>query len=111
MNLPFEISAPEVNALIEAGEQVFLIDVREAFEHAIASIDGAELIPMDTVPMRLGDLDALADRGTLIVFCHHGMRSLNVVNWLRGQGVGACQSMAGGIDAWSVSIDRSIPRY
>jgi len=66
---------------------------------------------MDTVPQHLDRLDELADDGTLIVFCHHGMRSANVVNWLRGQGVVASQSMAGGIDRWSVDVDPSVARY
>ena len=52
-----------------------------------------------------------ATTATLIVYCHHGVRSLNVVNWLREQGVSGCQSMAGGIDRWSLQIDPSIPRY
>ena len=111
MSLPFEITATDVKAKLDAGEKLILIDVREPFEHVISSISGAELIPMNTVPMRLAELDGQADTGTLIVFCHHGVRSLNVVNWLRGQGVEACQSMTGGIDAWSLSIDRQIPRY
>lgn len=111
MSLPFEISAAEVKAMLDAGEQLVLIDVREPFEHAIASIQGSELIPMNTVPARLAELDGRADGATLIVFCHHGVRSLNVVNWLRGQGVEACQSMSGGIDAWSTLIDYQVPRY
>ena len=111
MSLPFEIAVTDVKAKLDAGEKLILIDVREPFEHVISSIAGAELIPMNTVPARLAEIDQQADTGTLIVFCHHGMRSLNVVNWLRGQGVEACQSMTGGIDAWSLSIDRQIPRY
>jgi rhodanese-related sulfurtransferase len=111
MSLPFEISAPEVKSKLDAGEKLILIDVREPFEHAIASVAGSELIPMNSVPMRVSDLDAKAAEGTLIVFCHHGMRSMNVVQWLRGQGIEACQSMAGGIDAWSAVIDPSVPRY
>ena len=66
---------------------------------------------MNTIPAALQKLEAQADQGTLIVFCHHGMRSLQVVNWLREQGVTACQSMAGGIDRWSLEVDRSVPRY
>ena len=72
---------------------------------ALARIENAELVPMRTVPAELSRLDARTDVGTLIVFCHHGVRSLNVVNWLREQGVDACQSMAGGIDLWSLEID------
>ena len=111
MSLPFEITATAVHEQLKAGEKLILIDVREPFEHAITSIAGAELIPMNTVPVRLAELDTMAETGTLIVFCHHGMRSLNVVNWLRGQGVEACQSMSGGIDSWSLSIDSKVSRY
>jgi len=57
----------------------------------------------------LNDLDG--GQPPLIVFCHHGVRSLSVVDWLRRQGVENCQSMAGGIDAWSTMIDASVPRY
>ena len=88
-----------------------MIDVREPHEHAQARIEGGELIPMRTVPAALGDLSAKAGEAPLIVYCHHGMRSLNVVNWLREQGVGPCQSMAGGIDAWSLTVDPSVGRY
>lgn len=111
MSLPHEASVQDVKKRLEAGEKLALIDVREPMEHAITRIEAAELIPMNTVPARLSDLDALAEEATLIVFCHHGMRSLSVVNWLRQQGVEACQSMAGGIDAWSAEIDPSVPRY
>ncbi len=90
---------------------MFLIDVREPHEFAIAKIEGAVLIPMRAVPGELQTLEARADEGPLMVFCHHGARSLNVVNWLRNQGVEACQSISGGIDLWSVTVDPSIPRY
>jgi rhodanese-related sulfurtransferase len=109
--LPFEISPTEVKQKIDSGERIFLIDVREPEEHQITRIEGAELVPMKTVPVALGALEAKADDGTLIVFCHHGMRSANVVNWLRGQGVTASQSMAGGIERWSTDVDPSVPRY
>ncbi len=64
---------------------------------------------MRAVPAELSRLDAQADAAALIVFCHHGVRSLNVVHWLREQGVDACQSMAGGIDRWSLEIDSECP--
>ncbi len=109
--LPFEITPQDVQQRLQAGEKLHLIDVREPSEFARARLTNAELIPMRTVPAELSRLDACADDGTLIVFCHHGVRSLNVVNWLREQGVSACQSMAGGIDRWSLEIDPSVPRY
>jgi rhodanese-related sulfurtransferase len=109
--LPLEVAPREVRRRLEAGEKLALIDVREPGEFHRARIDGAELIPMRTVPAELSRLDAQADATELIVFCHHGIRSLNVVHWLREQGVGACRSMAGGIDRWSLEIDPSVPRY
>jgi len=108
---PLEVGPQEVQRRIDSGEKLYLIDVREPHEFAQAKIEGATLIPMRAVPGELQDLEARADEGTLIVYCHHGVRSLNVVNWLREQGVVACQSMAGGIDAWSLRVDPSVPRY
>jgi rhodanese-related sulfurtransferase len=109
--LPLEITPLDVQRRMLAGEKLALIDVREPQEFQIARIDGSELIPMRAVPAELSRLDAQAEDRPLIVFCHHGVRSLNVVHWLREQGVGACQSMAGGIDRWSLEIDPAVPRY
>ena len=111
MSIPFEITPAEVKRRLDAGEKITLIDVRESSEVQAAHIPGAKLLPMRTVPAAMQVLEAAADEGTLIVFCHHGVRSLNVVNWLREQGVENCQSMAGGIDRWSLEIDGAVPRY
>ncbi|MBL8220058.1 MAG: rhodanese [Bryobacterales bacterium] len=110
-NLPYEITPKEVQAMVESGTRVVLVDVREPHEHAICSIEGAHLVPMNTVPARVQTIEAAADEARVVVFCHHGMRSLSVVNWLRQQGVENCQSMSGGIDLWSLEIDRGVPRY
>ena len=109
--LPLETTPQDVQRRIAAGEKLRLVDVREPAEFQVARILGAELIPMRTVPAQLQHLEAAADDATLIVYCHHGVRSLNVVSWLREQGVTGCQSMAGGIDRWSLQIDPSVPRY
>jgi rhodanese-related sulfurtransferase len=111
MSLALEISCVEVKRRLDAGEKLHLIDVREPQEHAIARIEGADLIPMRSVPGELQTLEARADTAPLIVFCHHGVRSLNVVNWLRQQGLDECQSMTGGIDDWSLVVDAAVPRY
>jgi len=110
-DLPYEISPKDTKAKLDAGEKVVLIDVREPGEHQICRIDGAQLIPMNTVPQRVQELDALADEALLVVYCHHGMRSLNTVSWLRKQGVANCISMSGGIEVWSRVIDPKVPRY
>jgi rhodanese-related sulfurtransferase len=108
-DLAIEISPAEVNEQLRLGTPLRLIDVREPEEHAVCHIEGARLIPMRTVPQHLGELDD--DGPPIVVFCHHGVRSLSVVDWLRRQGVENCQSMAGGIDLWSLQVDPSVPRY
>ena len=107
----FEISPSEVKQKLDAGDRLVLIDVRRPDEHQITRIQGSELIPMDAIPAHLDHLDQIAGEATLVVFCHHGIRSANVVNWLRGQGVDNSQSMAGGIDRWSTDIDSAVLRY
>lgn len=106
-----EITPQEVKLRLDAGETLALIDVREPHEFALARIAGAELVPMRQVPGEIQALQARAGASTLIVYCHHGVRSLHVVAWLREQGLEACQSMAGGIDAWSLMVDPAVPRY
>jgi len=107
--MDLEITPAEVKRRLDAGEKIRLIDVRELFEFQQARIEGAELIPMRSVPAELPSLDTGA--APLVVICHHGMRSLQVANWLREQGVEDCRSMQGGIDRWSLEIDSTVPRY
>lgn len=109
MEMPLEITPAEVRDLLKEGTPLRLIDVREPAEHVICQIEGAMLIPMRSVPERLQELDSSETR--MVVFCHHGVRSLSVVDWLRRQGIENCQSMAGGIDLWSRQIDPAVPRY
>jgi rhodanese-related sulfurtransferase len=111
LDLPLETTPSDVKRKLEAGDPVHLIDVREPVEYQTARIEGAELIPMRTVPARLQEIENKAETGILVVYCHHGMRSLQVVSWLREQGIANCQSMAGGIDLWSALVDPKVPRY
>lgn len=109
--LPYELSPREVKEKLDADERVKLLDVREPFEHTLTRIEGCELIPMNNVPARLRHIEGLAEESLVVVYCHHGVRSLNVVSWLRAQGVANCVSMSGGIEAWSLEVDRKVPRY
>lgn len=111
MSLPLEIAPAEVKRRLDSGEKLNLIDVREPQERAQSSIQASDLVPMRSVPAALDQLRLRASEAPLIVFCHHGVRSLNVVAWLRQQGLENCQSMSGGIDQWSVEIDPRVPRY
>jgi rhodanese-related sulfurtransferase len=99
----------EVRRLMDSGAPVRLIDVREPAEYDICRIEGARLIPMRSVPDNLNELDS--SDSEIVVYCHHGVRSMSVVDWLRRQGVENCRSMAGGIDLWSLQVDPAVPRY
>lgn len=89
-----------------------LLDVREPWELQTASVrpDGFELlaIPMNELPARLGELDAGARVACL---CHHGARSQHVAAFLARQGFAQVANLAGGIDAWSLQRDQTVPRY
>jgi rhodanese-related sulfurtransferase len=105
---------PEINA--EAylqqrsnPEPPLLLDVREPWEAQTASLSGALLMPMGEVTSRAHT--ELDPDQPIVVLCHHGQRSLSVTMWLRNQGFDHAQSLAGGIDAWSRTIDPTVPRY
>jgi len=103
-----EISVAELQRRQKAGDKFLLVDVREPWEYEVCRMEGATLIPMRTIPANLQALDSDED---VICYCHHGQRSLDVAAWLRTQGVENAQSLAGGIDRWSIEIDPAAPRY
>jgi rhodanese-related sulfurtransferase len=109
-NNSLEISPREAEARLREGRAV-LVDVREPEEFAAAKVAGSQLIPMQTVPAQLQQLETLGDESEILVLCHHGVRSLQVTYWLREHGVDNCYSVAGGIDQWSKEIDPQVPRY
>ena len=107
--MDYEITAEEVKAKLDAGDPFTLLDVREAWEFEVARMDRAKLMPMGDVPSRAHQ--ELDPEDHIIVVCHHGVRSMNVTAWLRQQGFEKAQSMRGGIDAWSRSVDGKVPVY
>lgn len=106
--LDYEISPTEAAELLK-NKHARLIDVREPWEFEAARIEGSVLMPMGDVPARAHQ--ELDPDERLLVVCHHGQRSLNVAVWLRNQGFEQAQSVAGGIDAWSLAVDPSVGRY
>lgn len=108
--LPLDITCSTVKANLDSAADMVLIDCREPDEHAIVHITGATLIPMSQMSQRAGELDAFRDRH-VVVHCHHGGRSMRVVQWLRQQGFAKAQNMAGGIDEWAVEIEPGMARY
>jgi len=105
-----EITPEDLKAKLDGGEPVHLLDVREEQELAICALDGAEHIPMMSLFLGLKKTAAPQD-AEVVVFCHTGVRSLEAAQFLKLQGFENVKSMAGGIDAWAVSIDRSLSRY
>ena len=103
-----EISPVQVKERLDKTERFLFVDVREPWERETASIAGSVLIPMREIPGHLGEFE---DADDIVLYCHHGIRSLDAAAWLRAQGVAGARSMAGGIDRWSVEVDSSIPRY
>jgi rhodanese-related sulfurtransferase len=87
-----------------------LIDCRERDELEICRIEGCEWVPLGTFPVSLEKLTADTTRG-MVVYCHHGMRSMNATAFLRAHGVENAFSMRGGIDVWSAEIDSEVARY
>jgi rhodanese-related sulfurtransferase len=109
-NVPLEIDVRSVKALVDGKADFLLLDCREPKEFEIARIAGSQLVPMQQIPDRIAELEPFRDK-QIIVHCHHGGRSLRVTQWLRQQGFSSVQNMTGGIDAWSLEIEPSVPRY
>lgn len=93
---------------LDAREAFTLLDVREPWEFDTASVSGSTKIPMDQLPMRIQELDP---DDHIIVMCHHGVRSATVATWLQRQGFEKVQSMRGGINLWSLTVDPKVPVY
>jgi len=109
-DLPIETDCRSVQQKLRAQDDLLLLDCREPDEWALVHIEGAHLLPMSELAARVGEIEEYRDR-PIVVHCHHGGRSLRVARWLREQGFGQAQSMAGGIDQWALEIDRTLPRY
>lgn len=102
-----EVSPADLDRLREAGT-VALLDVREPPEWRICDLDGARHIPLGDLPRRMHELDTAAE---IVAYCHHGVRSLQAVLFLRQHGFAKVKSLRGGLEAWARSVDPSMPRY
>lgn len=102
-----EISVIELKALLEGDADVHLYDVRTEQERAICSIEGAVLLTQEVAE----EIDALPKETKLVFHCHHGGRSYQAAAYFAQRGFSDCVNVAGGIDAWSLAVDPSTPRY
>ncbi len=105
---PREITPADLATRLARGDRLVLLDVREDWEVRIASIDGARVVPMNQIPAAR---DGLLGETEIAVLCHHGSRSAMVCEYLRASGHTRVMNVIGGIDRWSVEVDRSVPRY
>ena len=103
-----DITVFELKRRRDAGEPHLLLDVREPDELATAAVDGATVIAMGEIPQRFGELPHDVP---IVVMCHGGTRSGRVTAFLNANGYPNAVNLAGGIDAWSESIDPAVPRY
>ena len=109
-DMPIEVDVHSVKSLLDDGAEFVLLDCREQDEFELVRIAGATLLPMSEIQTRLAELEPHRD-AHIVVHCHHGGRSMQVTQWLRGQGFARVQNMAGGIDRWSIEIDPNLARY
>jgi len=105
-----QLRVQDVKVKLDAGEPVFFLDVRQPEEHAFCRLPGSQLIPLGELQQRHSEIQP-PPGSTIVVYCHHGIRSLTAAQILQNAGFENVVSLAGGIEAWSVAIDPTIPRY
>ncbi len=108
MEEELQVTPEEVKRRLGKGDSLLLLDVREPVEYAICKLPDSKLIPLGQIPDRVRELDSAQD---IILYCHHGVRSLQAAQFMREAGFKRVWSMKGGIEAWSERIDASVPRY
>ena len=108
MDKGFQISAKELKRLLDNGARLHIIDVREPFEFDYCHINGSKLMPIGQIQDHITEFKPEEE---YVFYCHVGERSGWAVNFLRQHGFKRVKNLLGGIDAWAVEIDASIPRY
>lgn len=104
------VTATELAAWLgdDTRPQPFLLDVREGWEFEHCHIEGAVLMPMNSIPARIDDLD---EDARIVCICHHGVRSMQVAAFLERNGFGRITNLTGGIHAWALQVDTEMKKY
>ena len=104
------LTAPELAAWLAdpSRPKPLLLDVRENWEFETCKIAGSTQIAMNTIPARLEELDEDAE---IVCICHHGARSMSVAAFLERHGFTSLFNLTGGIHAWAVQVDSTMPKY
>jgi adenylyltransferase/sulfurtransferase len=103
-----EITPTDLKRRLDSGEDIFLLDVREPVEWQICRLDGAVLIPMNTIPARMHELDSARE---IVVYCRSGKRSAQITAFLKAAGFRKVKNLQGGILQWSDEVDPTVPKY
>lgn len=98
----------ELKALLNQQEPLFLLDVREPWEYETCHIAGSQLMPMRDIPEKIHTFNP---QQTVVVICHHGVRSLQVAYFLERSGFEQVVNLTGGIAAWADWVDPAMPTY
>jgi rhodanese-related sulfurtransferase len=110
------LTVAELKGRLDRGEPLAVLDVREEFERAYCALpvppNVTDLhVPIGAIPARAEEIRRAAAGRRLVIYCHHGVRSLAAARWLATRGVAGVANLDGGIDAWSVEVDPGVPRY
>ncbi len=105
---PLEISVHDLKRRLDEGAAGTVVDVREPWETDICKIEGAALMPLSAFAEHV---KSLSPGNPILIYCHHGGRSLQAAMWLRRNGFAEAASVRGGIEAWALAIDPETPRY
>jgi len=103
-----EMTPKELKGRLDAGQPPVLLDVRQDWETKLCRLDNSIHIPIEEIELRTEELNPESE---IVVYCHQGVRSAAVAEYLRGLGFSSVQNLAGGLDAWARSVDPSMRRY
>lgn len=110
MSVYHSVTPHQLAAWLQTGTPPRLLDVRQPEENEIAALPGSILIPLGELFHRAEDIADWKNED-IVVYCHHGVRSLNAIAQLKHLGFQKLHNLAGGIDRWSLEVDSKTPRY
>lgn len=106
----FQIAPKALAQKLRSAQPPRLLDVRQPDEFALVSLPGAVLIPLNELPQRVDEIADWKDQ-EVVVYCHHGIRSLQAIAQLKHFGFTNLLNLAGGIDRWATDVDPAARRY
>ena len=103
-----ELSPAQLKQRLDEREPLVLLDVRQDWETRLCKLDNSLHIPIEEIELRVGELDAGDD---IVVYCHQGVRSAAVAEYLRSLGFKSVRNLSGGLDLWARTVDPAMRRY